>query len=167
MADPFIGEIRLFAFGFAPLRWAVCDGQLLPISQHTALYSLIGTTYGGNGTTHFAVPDLRGRTALGQGPGFPLGLSGGEAAHVLTVAEMPGHTHQAIASSDPANTVLPTGRVWARAENLAYTDSGGIPMSGAALSSTGGNQPHNNMQPFLVGNYCIALEGIFPPRPDT
>lgn len=162
MSDPFLGEIRLFAFGFAPDGWAQCNGQLLPIALNTALFSLIGTTYGGNGITHFALPDLQDRVAIHQGPTFARGTSGGEIAHTLTVAELPGHTHQANGSPDEGNTILPNGGLWAVTSSPSYNQTSGAPMSPAAIGSTGGGQPHNNMQPFLTLNYCIALEGIFP-----
>ncbi|MDN9008517.1 phage tail protein [Brevibacillus laterosporus] len=165
MAEPFLGEIRLFGFAFAPVGWAFCDGQLLAINQNQALFSLLGTTYGGNGITTFALPDLRGRVAIHRSDSFPMGLTGGEVTHTLTVAEMPSHTHQALGSISAANTVLPANSVWAATDNLAYNQSANTSMSPAAISSTGDSQPHNNMQPFLVLNYCIALQGIFPSRP--
>lgn len=165
MADPFLGEIRLFGFNFAPDGWAFCDGQLLPINQNLALFSLLGTMYGGNGTTHFELPDLRGRVAIHRSNSFTMGQTGGEESNTLTIPELPSHTHQAIGSSDAANSVLPVNRIWALSDNLTYNESGNSQMSSAAISSVGGNQPHNNMQPFLVLNYCIALEGEFPPRP--
>ncbi|MCP1308603.1 phage tail protein [Paenibacillus tyrfis] len=165
MAEPFLGEIRLFAFTFAPEGWAFCDGQLLPISQNQALFSLLGTTYGGNGSTTFALPDLRGRVAIHRSADFTQGQTGGEVSHTLTISELPSHTHQAIGSSDAANSVLPVNSTWALADSLTYNQSGNSQLSPAAISSVGGNQPHNNMQPFLVLNYCIALRGIFPPRP--
>ncbi|MDO3679362.1 phage tail protein [Paenibacillus ehimensis] len=165
MADPFLGEIRLFAFNFAPVGWAFCDGQLLSINQNQPLFSLLGTTYGGNGTTNFALPDLRGRVAIHRSASFAMGQTGGEITHTLTIPELPSHTHQAIGSSDAANSVLPDNGTWALADSLTYNQSANSPMSPAAISAVGGNQAHNNMQPFLVLNYCIALVGIFPPRP--
>ncbi|MFK7696733.1 phage tail protein [Paenibacillus sp. HJGM_3] len=165
MPDPYIGEIRIFGFNFAPDGWALCDGQLLPISSNTALFSLLGTQYGGNGTTHFALPDLRGRVPIGQGGGFVVGQSGGEPTHTLSVPELPSHSHDAMGSTDGANSALPVNRTWALANNLAYHETVNAPMNPAAIASVGGNQPHNNMQPFLTLNFCIALEGSFPPRP--
>ncbi|MCT1398247.1 tail fiber protein [Paenibacillus sp. p3-SID867] len=165
MADPFLGEIRLFAFNFAPDGWAFCDGQLLPIAQNTALFSLLGTTYGGNGTTHFALPDLRGRVAVHRGTDFPIGENGGEEFHTLSDAELPSHTHQAMGSANPANSVLPVDRTWALSDSLTYHEVTNSFMSPGAIAAAGGNQPHNNMQPYLVLNYCIAIEGIFPPIP--
>lgn len=165
MAEPFLGEIRLFGFTFAPEGWAFCDGQLLPINQNQALFALLGTTYGGNGSTTFALPDLRGRVAIHRSVSFPMGLTGGEVTHTLTVDEMPTHTHQALGSISAANTVLPANSVWAVTDNPAYNQSANTSMSPVGISSTGGSQPHNNMQPFLALNYCIALQGIFPPRP--
>jgi len=163
MANQYIGEIRLFPYTFAPKGWAFCDGQLLSISQNTALFSLLGYNYGGSGL-FFALPDLRGKVAIHQGTGFPLAQSGGEVTHILTVPEMPSHTHQANGSSDEANTVVASNNVWALSENLTYNQSGNTPMNLSAISSAGGDQPHNNMQPYLVLHYCIALEGIFPPQ---
>jgi len=162
MSEPFIGEIRLFTYNFAPKGWAFCNGQLLPINQNFALFSLLGTTYGGDGTTNFALPDLRGRVALHEGTGFPLGQTGGEATHTLTVSELPSHTHQASGSSDAANTVLPGNSVWAHSDNLVYNQSANLQMSPSAISAVGGGQAHNNMQPYLVLNYCISLQGTFP-----
>jgi len=170
--NPFLGEIMLFAGNFAPNGWALCNGQLLPINQNTALFSLLGTTYGGNGQTTFALPDLRGRAPVhfGQGPGlsnFSQGQLAGEENHTLIATEMPAHTH--VAHGDAANGTsdTPTGLLPAR-------NPGGIPAYGAGagallantfLANTGGSQPHNNMQPYLVLNYCIAMSGIFPSRP--
>lgn len=165
MADPFLGEIRLFGFNYAPVGWAFCDGQLLPIALNLPLFSLLGTEFGGDGITTFALPDLRGRVSIHRSTNFIIGQNGGEETSLLTVAELPNHTHQAIGSSDPANTVLPVNSVWALSENLSYNQNGNASMSSSAITSVGGNQPHNNMQPFLVLNYCIALAGIFPPHP--
>ena len=172
MADPFVAEIRMFGFNFPPRGWATCDGQILPISQNTALFSLLGTTYGGNGQTTFALPNLAGRFAIGmgQGPGLtdvPLGESGGEAAHTLISSELPGHSHALMATAS-ATTGTPSN-----ATLLANTASGGsayripgalVAMSAESLAPAGGSQAHENRQPYLGVNFCIALQGIFPPR---
>jgi microcystin-dependent protein len=177
MSDAFVGEIRIFGFNFAPTGWAFCDGQLLPISQNTALFSLLGTTYGGNGQTTFALPNLQGAAALqqGQGPGFSnylLGQVGGEPSVTLTTQQIPLHTH-ALACLDGAGTqVTPAAGVWASAKvgkqsenRYSATVGAGAAMAPQAAISAGGNFPHNNMPPYLTLNFCIALQGIFPPRP--
>ncbi|HUA22278.1 MAG TPA: tail fiber protein [Bryobacteraceae bacterium] len=172
MADPFVAEIRLFGFNFAPFGWASCAGQLLPISQNTALFSLLGTTYGGNGTSNFALPDLQGRVPLsaGQGPGLSL-IDLGEEAGVETVTllqtQMAAHNHAANCTNNVGTSYDPTGNVWCQdaAGNPEY-GSGGVngSMSPGSLTATGGGQPHNNVQPFLAINYCIALQGVYPAR---
>jgi len=173
MADPFVAEIRIFPFNFAPRGWAWCDGQLLPLSQNTALFSLLGTTYGGNGKSNFALPDLQGRAPMhpGQGPGLSLhdlGETGGSETVTLLESETPSHVH-AIRDHDldlaelnaPAtNRVLgqsANGTIYGAAANL-------VNMSPQALSPAGGDQPHNNMMPYLTFYFCIALQGVFPPR---
>ena len=172
--DPFIGEIRLFAGNFAPKGWAFCDGSLLPIQQNTALYSLLGITYGGDGKTTFALPDLRGKAPIhrGAGPGlsnYQLGQSGGSSTVTLTQAQIPSHTHQPKANSS-VNATNPEGGLWGSTQRVlggitAYGPSTGLaPMNAAAIIPAGGSQPHNNMQPYLGLNFIIALEGIFPPR---
>jgi microcystin-dependent protein len=169
--DPYIAEIRMFAGNFAPRGWAFCNGQLLPISQYTALFSLVGTTYGGDGRTTFALPDLRGRAPIhaGQGPGLSnrlLGQNGGEETHTLTTNEMPSHTHQLQGDSLVASTDTPINTAPARNAGgiPSYGDSPDVAMSSNAIQSTGGGQAHNTMQPYLTINFIIALEGIFPPR---
>ena len=171
MANPFLGEIRAFPFNFAPKGWAFCDGQLMPISQNTALFSLLGTTYGGDGRTTFALPNLQGNAPLGfgQGPGlslYDLGETGGEEAVTLLQSEIPAHNHAAACNTNAADSASPGGEVWAPevAGSNAYGSAGGTAMSPSALSVAGGSQPHNNLQPYLVLNYCIALQGIFPAR---
>jgi microcystin-dependent protein len=172
MADPFVAEIRIFPFNFAPKGWAWCNGQLLPISQNTALFSLLGTTYGGDGKSTFALPDLQGRAAMhpGQGPGLSehdLGETGGSATVTLLESEIPAHSHNALGSNGPANLQAPAAdRVLGRSNNTVYLDNPAnlVPMDPAALAPAGGDQPHNNMQPYLTFYFNIALQGVFPPR---
>lgn len=167
---PYIGEIMLVSFNFPPKGWAFCDGQLLPINQNQALYSLLGTTYGGDGVTTFGLPDLRGRVALhhGQGPGLTARARGeraGESAHTLTVNELPAHTHTARAGSALATSADPSASL-APARNAAHVPQWGaatdVTLAGDAVGVAGGGQPHDNMQPYLVLNYVIALQGTFP-----
>ncbi|WP_210492449.1 tail fiber protein [Patulibacter sp. SYSU D01012] len=175
MADPFVAEIRVFPFNFAPKGWAVCAGQLLPISQNTALFSLLGTTYGGNGKSTFALPNLQGQAAMhaGQGPGLSLrdlGEQAGEQAVTLLESEIPVHTHTVRASDDDAELQSPTpDRVLARgAPGTPYAPAAATPlvtMAPQALAISGGSLPHNNLSPYLTLNFCIALQGVFPPRP--
>jgi microcystin-dependent protein len=173
MADPFIAEIRAVPFNFAPKGWAFCNGQLLPISQNTALFSLLGVVYGGDGKTTFALPNLQGRAPLqpGQGPGLSLRdlgeMSGSESITLLT-SEIPSHSHRVNAGT-VGTTEDPTGNYWGttpgRRTGQAYGDvANTAAMSGAALQPTHSENPHNNMQPYLVLNYIIALQGVFPPR---
>jgi len=172
MSNPFVGEIRIFPFNFAPLGWAMCNGQILPISQNTALFSLLGTTFGGNGTSTFALPNLQGVSAMswGQGPGLSLrdlGEGGGEQAVTLLASEMPQHTH-VLQAGGSGNAVSPESAVFAttpRGKPPAYASPGSsVNMSASALSVVGGSQPHNNLPPYLVVNFCIALQGVFPSR---
>jgi microcystin-dependent protein len=162
MADPFLSEIRIFSFGFAPRAWAMCNGQVLPINQNQALFSLLGTTYGGNGQTNFALPNLQGRTPIHRGNGHSLGEPGGEQSHTLTQAEMPTHTHALNGTSTPADTNAPTGGYLATINNAYGPAQNLVAMGPTALTSTGGSQAHLNMQPYLTLNFCIALQGIFP-----
>jgi microcystin-dependent protein len=162
MADPFLGEIRIFGFGQAPRGWALCNGQFLPINQNQALFSLLGTNYGGNGQTTFALPDLRGRAPVhtGGGAGDTVGVRTGEEAHTLTISETPTHQHLANASTTNADQPIPS--ILARANN-AYTGAANLTtLAPATISNAGGSQPHQNMQPYLVLSFCIALIGIFP-----
>lgn len=176
MADPFVAEIRIFPFNFAPKGWAFCDGQILPISQNTALFALLGTTYGGDGKSTFALPNLQGSAAMhpGQGPGLSLrdlGEQGGEEFVTLLVSEMPAHTHTLNAIGALSTTSTPSNQTaLSRSVNgSAYTALGqGVGtqvMSPSALPPAGGSLPHNNLQPYLTLNYCLALQGVFPPRP--
>lgn len=164
MAEPFLGEVRLFSFGIVPRGWAMCNGQLLSINQYQALFSLLGTTYGGNGQTTFALPNLQGSVPIAQGNGIGLGQAGGEAAHTLITNEMPLHSHLASGSSQPANQASPVGNDWASFAANAYTTAPNGVMGPSAITSAGGSQPHPNMQPYLTVNYCMSLQGIFPNR---
>ena len=172
MSNPFVAEIRIFPFNFAPKGWAMCNGQILPISQNTALFSLLGTTYGGNGTSNFALPNMQGNAPMqaGQGPGLSLrdlGEAGGEQAVTLLTTEIPAHSHIAVAGGQ-ADTAAPQNNTWGGAlkghGNLYAPASSLTPMSTSALSIAGGGLPHNNLQPFLTLNFCIALQGVYPPR---
>ena len=174
MSDPFVAEIRMVGFNFAPKGWATCDGQILPLSQNTALFSLLGTTYGGDGKSTFALPNLGGATPIapGQGPGlslYNLGQSGGTPAVTLLQNEMPTHNHQMMAFSGDAGDSRTPGPTTAIATTLpgflySSTTTGPSPMSPQALSPAGGDSPHNNMMPYLPVLFIIALQGIFPPR---
>jgi microcystin-dependent protein len=172
MSDPFVAEIRIFPFNFAPKSWALCNGQLLPISQNTALFSLLGTTYGGDGKSTFALPDLQGSAPMqqGQGPGLSqrsLGEQSGEQTVTLLVTEMPAHTHNVNAGATP-NQLTPVNNVWASGQkgfgSFYVPPPANAPMNVSATSITGGSLPHNNMMPYLTLNFCICLLGIFPPR---
>lgn len=163
MAEPFLAEIRIMSFNFAPKGWAMCDGQFLLINQNQALFSLLGTTYGGNGQTTFALPDSRSRVPIHVGNGHTLGELGGEQAHTLTLSELPTHVHTASASSSTGNAVLPANNVLASPLNLSYRPGGNlVTLAPGTISNTGGSQAHLNMQPFLTLTFCIALQGIFP-----
>jgi microcystin-dependent protein len=163
MGTPYLGEMRIFSFSFPPKGWAMCNGQLLPINQNQALFSILGTTYGGNGQTNFALPNLQGRMPVHFGNGISLGQVGGEASHTLTILELPAHSHPVAGSSTLANQGVPTGNLWA-AGNAAYNPAPNTTMNPAGIQSVGGGQPHDNMSPYLVLNVCIALQGIFPSR---
>ena len=172
MADPFVAEIRIFPFNFAPTGWAWCDGQLLPLSQNTALFSLLGTVYGGNGKTNFALPDLQGRVPMhpGQGPGLSLhdlGETGGSETVALLESEIPSHSHALRVSQADGTSRVPAGNLHATGIGLAqYTDATSplVQLSTQAEAPAGGDQAHNNMQPYLTCYFCIALVGVFPPR---
>ncbi len=167
MGTPFLAELRIMSFGFAPRGWALCNGQLLPINQNQALFSLLGTTYGGNGQTNFALPDMRTRVPIHVGNGFTQGQVSGTNAHTLTISEMPTHNHFAIASADSNasnSTSAPSNFYGSTADNsqLFSTTPANQVMNAAVIGNTGGSQPHENRQPFLALNFCIALQGIFP-----
>ena len=170
MGEPFLGEIRIMAFDYQPRGWAFCNGQLLPINQNQALFSLLGTMYGGNGQTTFALPDLRGRVPMHvQSNVYNQGTAGGEAAHTVTTQEMPQHIHFAQGTSDAASSAVPTGNLLATVDNTtfgaAYNGGSGLAaMASTAIGNTGGSQPHENRQPYTVLSFCIALIGIFPSR---
>ncbi|HEU0082153.1 MAG TPA: tail fiber protein [Bradyrhizobium sp.] len=169
MAEPFLSEIRIMSFGFPPKGWALCDGQLLPINQNQALFSLLGTTYGGDGRVNFGLPNLQGRASMHMGSGHTLGERGGEQAHTLSTAEIPTHTHVFQGSTTNGSTVAPANNLLAKgnANNnpvnyYTQTITNLTALNGGDLANTGGSQAHLNMQPFLVLNFCIALQGIFP-----
>jgi microcystin-dependent protein len=165
MSEPFLAEIRIFSFSFPPKGWAFCAGQLLPINQNQALFSLLGTIYGGNGTTNFALPDLRSRVPMHQGNGFVEGQRGGEEAHTLSVNEIPSHSHFVNASSVTGNSNSPAGNFLAQSSRFALystTLSNPTTLQPATVGSAGGGQAHLNLQPCLALNFCIALQGIFP-----
>lgn len=172
MSDPFVGEIRLVGFNFAPTGWAFCQGQILSISQNTPLFALLGTSYGGDGRTTFALPNLQDATAMGtdQSGAFPyVGMPGGAAVVTLTTNELPSHTHGVLTSPTPGTTSDPSNASFAiprvgRVAEAAYGASASVPLAPNAFAATGGGQPHNNIQPSLALNYIIALQGVFPPR---
>jgi microcystin-dependent protein len=161
--DPFLSQIGIAAFGYAPRGWALCNGQLLPINQNQALFSLLGTTYGGNGQTNFALPDLRGRVPMHMGNSHTLGEKSGEESHTLSVNEIPQHTHIPQGSSNSPNASTPAGNFWASNTGASpYSGTANEAMAPTAIAAAGGNQPHFNMSPFLALNFCIALQGLFP-----
>jgi microcystin-dependent protein len=168
MSEPFMSEIRIMSFNFAPQGWAMCGGQLLPINQNQALFSLLGTQYGGNGQTNFALPDFRGRIPMHVGSSHTLAEAGGQESHTVTISEMPAHTHVLSASSTQGDSVNPnfssTPHILAKDPGNAYSNnfSGLIALNAASLAAVGGSQPHNNMMPYLALTFCIALQGIFP-----
>lgn len=172
MADPFVAEIRIFPFNFAPRGWAWCDGQLLPLSQNTALFSLLGTTYGGDGKSNFALPDLQGRAPMfwGQGPGLSLhdiGETGGSETVSLLESEMPAHSHALRGSIDDADLQIPQSQTTlakSSGQNVYAATATLVSLSDSTLAPAGGDAPHNNMQPYLTFYFCIALQGVFPPR---
>lgn len=175
MSNPFVAEIRMFAGNFAPTGWATCDGQIMSISQNTALFSLLGTTYGGNGTSNFALPNLQDSAPIhqGQGPGlsnYILGQTGGEQNVTLLTSQMPSHAHALNCSNTNGNQPSPSGNLWAKAhlskasENIYAATSDSTHMNAGAIGASGGGQPHNNMPPYLCLTFIIALQGVYPPR---
>ena len=171
MAEPFLGEIRMFGFNFAPQGWAMCNGQILPINQNTALFSLLGTYYGGNGTSTFALPNLQSSVAIhqGQGPGlspYVLAQVGGAENVTLTSGQMPAHNHQVGANAGPAGGTRPGGAALGRTSDDVYAAApdGSTTMNASMIGTAGSSLPHTNIQPYLVLNFCIALQGIFPSR---
>ena len=164
MAEPFLGEIRIMSFDFPPQGWARCDGQFLPINQNQALFALFGTVYGGNGQTTFALPDLRGRVPLDDGAGFVIGENGGARTDTLAIDQVPTHTHPMFASSSVGDTNVNVGHVFAVSPSQLYDAGNLTTLHPSSVSSVGGSQPHQNMQPYLVLSFCVALQGIFPSR---
>jgi len=169
--DPFVAEIRIFPFNFAPKGWAFCDGQILPLSQNTALFSLLGTTYGGDGESNFALPNMQGNGPMhpGQGPGLSLhdlGETGGSDTVSLLESEIPSHTHGWTVSAADALTGSPSDQLFASGVGIGmYATPGAVtPLADAAIAPAGGDQPHNNLQPYLTLTFCIALQGVYPPR---
>jgi len=164
MAEPFLSEIRMFSFGFPPKGWALCDGQLLPINQNQALFSLLGTTYGGDGRVNFGLPNLQGRVPIHMGSGHTLGERGGEQGHTLSISELPTHTHTLNGTSSTGTLVIAAGNLLGTSPSQMYQapDNNLVAMNPASIANVGGSQAHLNMQPFLVLNFSIALQGIFP-----
>jgi len=164
MAEPFLGEIRIMSFNFPPKGWALCNGQLLPINQNQPLFSLFGTTYGGDGRVNFALPNLQGQAPIHIGGGFSQGQTGGEQNHTLSSQEMPAHTHVAQGTTTNADQPIPTGNLLGAANNM-YTgaNAGNLtPLHPTSINNLGGSQAHQNMQPYLTLSFCVALQGIFP-----
>lgn len=168
MSEPFLSEIKIFSFNFPPKGWALCNGQLLPINQNQALFALLGTTYGGNGQTNFALPNLRGRVPIHTGSGHTLGEAAGSTSVTVNIQQLPTHVHTVIPAANAnnnASTVEPANNFWANSGKTSFTlDPPNNTMLPASLGNTGGSQPHNNMAPYLALNFCIALQGIFPSR---
>ena len=164
MSEPFLSEIKLVSFNFAPKGWALCNGQLLPINQNQALFALLGTTYGGNGQTNFALPNLRGRVPIHMGNGHTQGEAAGSTAVTVNIQQLPTHLHPLQATNNNGATGNPTGAFLGSVNNMYGAASSLTTMAAGSVSSVGGSQPHNNMMPYLVLNFIIALQGIFPSR---
>src|SRR5260221_215278 len=164
MSQPFLGEIKIISWNFPPKGWSFCNGQLLPINQNQALFSILGTTYGGDGRTTFALPNLQGRAPVHVGNGISLGQLGGETTHTINVSELPAHKHVPLGNSQPANSGTPTGNLWAKGASSNFGAAPDVAMSAGSIVATGGSQAHENMSPYLVLNFIIALQGIFPSR---
>ena len=164
MGTPYLAEIRVFSFGFAPKGWAMCNGQTLPINQNQALFALLGTTYGGNGQTTFQLPNLQARMPIDFGNGFDQGASGGEGTHTLIVSETPQHNHTAAGVTTTASTPTASNATWGASVKNPYAAAPNTAMAPGALNNAGGSLPHDNMPPYLTLNFCIALNGIFPSR---
>jgi microcystin-dependent protein len=162
MATPFLGEIKIVSFNFPPKGWAFCNGQLLPINQNQALFSILGTTYGGDGRVNFALPNLQGRMPVHVGDGISLGELGGETAHTLNISELPAHSHTPVGSNNAPSAGDATNNLWSTFANNQYNSQPNTAMSPACIQPAGGSQPHDNMSPYLVLNFVIALQGIFP-----
>lgn len=164
MSEPFLGEIKIISWNFPPKGWTFCNGQLLPINQNQALFSILGTTYGGDGRQTFGLPNLQGRSPVHVGNGIALGERGGETSHTLNISELPAHNHAPEGSSNNATTSSATGNLWAKVITgpQPYSSTPNVAMNPACILPTGGNQPHENMSPYLVLNFVIALQGIFP-----
>jgi microcystin-dependent protein len=162
MSEPFLGEIKIISWNFPPKGWTFCNGQLMPINQNQALFSILGTTYGGDGMRTFGLPDLQGRTPFHVGNGIVLGEMGGETSHTLNISELPAHNHVPVGSKNSPSAPSASGNVWSTFANNLYNSTVDSAMSPACILPSGGNQPHENMSPYLVLNFIIALQGIFP-----
>jgi microcystin-dependent protein len=162
MAEPFIAEIKIISWNFPPKGWTFCNGQLLPINQNQALFSILGTTYGGDGRVNFGLPNLQGRSPLHVGNGIVLGERGGETSHTLNISELPAHNHVPVACKDQATLTSAGGNLWGSDSANPFTPTPNVSMNPACVGAVGGSQPHENMSPYLVLNFIIALQGIFP-----